>query len=800
MPSIGYPYNLIQGLSAFWQQFFADSPQLESLYKGETYLLAQAYLGMLENVLSLSIVDCPLFSREFWRLITIREDQVRYVEGVFPADDRHVFATPDNIAGLITLDNRVVEPTAALEVESDFDFTRERIAFYVDPTNPAYDGNPLPGYARRKVDVAVGGGFDATSRGALSWSTDKNVRKGDIIRLIVVNGANQRSAGNFPIVLVRDDALYVDPATPIPSGAGLTYVILRRPSDSLVTFEPMAFVGTTATLAHTRLIPGTVRVFAKRLDGADVRENEDYAIDYELGKVIKLTTWDISSVNRVTYEWLDTIVALDTTGVAQAVKTARVIEMAFWAPDVLVDKQRLSLNFGTLIGKEALSTEAYRAFLRGVFQLYVLGPVLERFESALNVVLGLPVIQDDGEVLLGYDATDPNFNRVTTSARTYDFPKATPLRSDVTTPANYGVLTFHAFEPLTTAIMVTDYVQDPTWWHHITIPAELMTAALERRQVSPLYVENVIDAADVPCIDDPGLYIDADEEGFQPPPGHKVYRRKMAFVVMDRMLKTHMFYVRFDPSVFAQTGIRFAVDPTELQRLIISAKPSHTFAYVEPLTVFLDEVVMADGEDRPAYYQPQRYVGADPDAPELYASPSDMPDLTKPYVKLGLIISPTVFKRDRVLFTDDTLAIDVNGWNVGDYYHYEFYSGAVAFAGPVTLGHVPGAPRRRRVVRVYINGTVGGVPLVEGTDYSVNYATGLITPLTVWDGWNVPVSFIQLNIGNEMDAAPNTAVGDVMVCADGVDPALVRSSAVGYSVNNGDDISCVERALTITIM
>lgn len=82
--------------------------------------------------------------------------------------------------------------------------------------------------------------------------------------------------------------------------------------------------------------------------------------------------------------------------------SAPIQEMAFWAPNALVDRFHLYNTFGYLINRFENSSEAYRSLIRGVFQLFMLGPTLERFESAINTVSGLSVIRDDGEILIDY--------------------------------------------------------------------------------------------------------------------------------------------------------------------------------------------------------------------------------------------------------------------------------------------------------------------------------------------------------------------------------------------------------------
>jgi hypothetical protein len=79
--------------------------------------------------------------------------------------------------------------------------------------------------------------------------------------------------------------------------------------------------------------------------------------------------------------------------------------------------------------------------------------------------------------------------------------------------ASIGVLQFQAFEALTTAIRVTDYVQDPEWWHSITIPLNIMPdAPTARRVVTPQLYPNVLGPAGNANVGDPGFYVGRDED------------------------------------------------------------------------------------------------------------------------------------------------------------------------------------------------------------------------------------------------------------------------------------------------
>jgi hypothetical protein len=92
-----------------------------------------------------------------------------------------------------------------------------------------------------------------------------------------------------------------------------------------------------------------------------------------------------------------------TASTTAAPITELITEISFWAPDVLVDRFHLYNTFGYLINRYERSSEEYRTLIRGIFQLFMLGPTLERMESAINTVAGLPVIRDDGEILVAYE-------------------------------------------------------------------------------------------------------------------------------------------------------------------------------------------------------------------------------------------------------------------------------------------------------------------------------------------------------------------------------------------------------------
>lgn len=789
MPAIGYPYSLLQGLSDFWTRFFADANQLEALYKGTAIQIGQAYLDYLSTVLGVSLRDAIALDRELYQMLAIREDEVSFVDGATIGDGRWAFPLPDPLVSFVSIDNRVIEPTASLEPNLDYELADRVVSFHVDPTNPLGDGIPLAGYARRALDVSVGGQFDDPS--VPDWVVT-GVRKGDVVRLLDIGtDGTQRKSADFPIVVVRPSAVFVSPVTPMPAPAsGLTYVILRTPYNAQVLAESLVLVGGAGTLVNSRLDQGSVRVYAKAPTGNDVVEGVDYVVNYESGTVYALTVWQgLPGPFGVDYTWKREISptfgpeprASTAGAILASTTTTRVLQIAAWAPDALVDRMTLANNFGAFINRVEPSSEAYRAFIAGIFQLYILGPVLERLESALNVVLNLPVVRDDDEIYQSTDTTDPLVDRIFTTrpttgqTATYTFPKGTPLRADLVTGD-----TLLSFEPLTTAVTVTDYVQTPDWWYGELIPRELFSPvdgqipSVMRRFAQPFYVLNVVGAPDDPRVGDPGLIVGADETGFIPPTGHPVFRHRLAFVLMDRYLKYHTFSVKFDATALSvTTGTAFAQSLQDLNELVLSARPAHTFVFTTPTTSFEDDI-----------------------------------EVDELAISFDRLVGSRVYGPDRAIFTDSPPIVGAGIWNVGDYFKYEFFAVSTVFSSistPVTLANPATSPRRRRLVAAYPIGTIGGRRLVENVDYTVDYADCSMTRLTVWDATTVIVKYRQLDIGNLADAG--LGLGDMSLLVNGNDPALVTAafdaSAPGWDgVTNSPtaprDIGMVERALIVS--
>lgn len=286
--------------------------------------------------------------------------------------------------------------------------------------------------------------------------------------------------------------------------------------------------------------------------------------------------------------------------------------------------------------------------------------------------------------------------KVTTNRAVYEFPYFVPIREDIQDSLNWNVLTFDVFEPLTTAFIVTDYLEDPNWWHDITVPPALWPNDTQaRRLVTTRLYEHIIGALDDSRIGDPGLFIGADESGMPSNPTDlsgnpvSIYRHSVAFVVVDRYLKSHMFYIEISADL--ELDAQFKDD---LENLILIAKPSYTYPSVNLNDQFVDILYLWEIFSNSASFDPDEGT-----------------------------------KKSTMFLADNFLKIgDPFPWAVGDFFKYNhaLVTTSGGFLDPIPVGitfTVPGIPVGAGLIQLNLlcTRTIDGEPALEGRDYTVNW-------------------------------------------------------------------------------
>lgn len=531
------------------------------------------------------------------------------------------------------------------------------------------------------------------------------------------------------------------------------------------TVEWQLHDGYSAKMAHEYIVHKSVKVFAgagNPFTGGlhDVVEGAEYYVNETEGKIVHIGrlagTWGITVKPNSNYAWLKEILSTGTTGIFDPTATeVQVTEVAMWAPDALVDKFHLYQNYGYLIDRFQPSSETYREFLRGVFQLYILGPTLQRIESALNVLVNMPVIRDDGEVLDEYDIlSDPDTDFIRTirpdgTTGEYTYLKGTPIRANIVAWVVGDLdIVFESFEPLTTLFEVTDYIEDPTWWESIVIPTALMPKEnTQRRTTIPVLYENILGQVDDPRIGDPGLFIGADDEGFVPAniASFPAKRRKMANVVMNVFLKFHIFFVRLDTAIYGLVEGTFIQDVLEL---VLVAKPGYKYVYIEPASDLRDTMRMLEEDIA---------------------------------IEATLVPSPDV-----LLMGNAGLTISSLSWNIGDV--WRFNPSVPAEALTITnSGSPPGYNdlTYQNVLALQIRESGSPAGLIEYEDYWVDYKLGYVYPIGTWPAGTYTAEYASLQLTPQ--ASKDASLGDTDYSIGGQSPTQVRSRHIpmyGAQVTN----------------
>jgi hypothetical protein len=118
---------------------FKDKEVLEHLYSATDQLMSQLYMNLLEVLLANSLKDVPVFSKEYWKLLTFNSSHV-IIEGT-----EYRFPLVDKIRGMRFMYNRIFEPSIILESQMDYRVSGDYIYF----SKNIFDDLEFPGLAKR---------------------------------------------------------------------------------------------------------------------------------------------------------------------------------------------------------------------------------------------------------------------------------------------------------------------------------------------------------------------------------------------------------------------------------------------------------------------------------------------------------------------------------------------------------------------------------------------------------------------------------------------------------------------------
>jgi len=484
--------TLLEGLSSFWQTVFADRNQLKQLYAATEVQLGQAYLDLLTQILNVSLDDIPVFNKEYWHLVTLRRDLTRTgTDATYP----YVHPLPERLVSAPFLMNQVLAPTIILEHQVDYvvDVENQEIRFRDNPFGMA-------GMTSRQISVVptlyaegVSASFSLAQPSRLTVETRIDAGSGAVTygtTTITLPATAKGLARVGDVITLLGGAIAV--------ATSRTIVEVVSPAQVTVDATVTAETGLSWAVSQpTRFTAQDVNTQITMTDPRDRTKTQTRVIQ------------SVVSPTVVEFTEAVTLFTADQQNIGwQHTSQERVDQVALWSSDALLDLDNLYRSFGSLLRRRDVSSERYKALIRGIWQLFVNGPALPRIESALNLFVGVPVVRSEHEYVVSVDTSAATVDVVVTSRTSYAVPKGS-LKSQIV--PNYVL---KAFESLTTLFTLADNVSDPLWFYNKRIPPELVALSnTQDHPIDPQLYENNATLSRPLLVGEPRVFIGADENG-----------------------------------------------------------------------------------------------------------------------------------------------------------------------------------------------------------------------------------------------------------------------------------------------
>jgi hypothetical protein len=167
---------------------------------------------------------------------------------------------------------------------------------------------------------------------------------------------------------------------------------------------------------------------------------------------------------------------------------------SLWAEYVAYDEQYIRNNFGLNVGLDDVSSDQYKARVRGLYYAYFQGPTVDATRIGVHILVGLPIAEAAGVV----ESINPSFSGIlgliTISGTDYLYPLA------VGTDLQVGDEVAQ-FQPLSRGVEVIDYRLDPEWFVNTQEVAEI-------QKFHTFQVRLNLDAFDVETLSLAGVFVD----------------------------------------------------------------------------------------------------------------------------------------------------------------------------------------------------------------------------------------------------------------------------------------------------
>jgi hypothetical protein len=146
------PENLLAVLGSWWARDYASFDQVSSLVRGKAQVERQTLLDIMELIASISRFSVPIYHKDNWYPLYVRESELNGVNTSLPTydgsnvyadgewsfgtplgDDKFAFPVADNLISAPVIMNRFTDPTLLMTEQVDYLVAAGTIVFKMNP-------------------------------------------------------------------------------------------------------------------------------------------------------------------------------------------------------------------------------------------------------------------------------------------------------------------------------------------------------------------------------------------------------------------------------------------------------------------------------------------------------------------------------------------------------------------------------------------------------------------------------------------------------------------------------------------
>jgi hypothetical protein len=205
---------------------------------------------------------------------------------------------------------------------------------------------------------------------------------------------------------------------------------------------------------------------------------------------------EINEYDLLLFEGTDYFLDEGVDPLTTTIKFQEPPQQVLWAEYIGYDEFHIRDNFGTNVGLDDLSSDQYKARVRGLYFAYFQGPTVEAIRRGVHILVGLPIAEEAGTVEVINLAYSGTLGLIRVSGTDYLFPLPVGTNLQVGDEVEQ-------FQPLSRGVEVIDYLIEEEWYtifqsvseiekfHTFLVRLNLDAFAVETLTLASIFVEAI---------------------------------------------------------------------------------------------------------------------------------------------------------------------------------------------------------------------------------------------------------------------------------------------------------------------